>query len=138
MAAPDDFSLIPPLPSRVAARALILAAISCRGLIEKDAGDPAAEELRQQVLPWLDTIGAVEELEPAETALLSTPLGGLDSKQTINMSWQSDGMVVLAWALGYAELPAVRVECDPSDIANGIGFLDGSPRDMLIGKSDGY
>jgi hypothetical protein len=124
MASPDDFSLIPPAPGRVAARALVLAAMSCRGLIEKDAGDPSAEELRKQILPWLDTIGAVAELEPAEAALLSTPLGGLDNKQTINMSWQAEGMVVLAWALSYAELPAVHVECDPSDIANGMGFLD--------------
>ena len=124
MGAPDDFRLIPPAPSRVAARALVLAAIGCRGLIEKDAGDPSAEDLRKQILPWLDTIGVVEELEPAEAALLSRPLGGLDNKQTINMSWQSEGMVVLAWALGYAELPAVHAECDASDIANGMGFLD--------------
>jgi Domain of unknown function (DUF4272) len=123
MAAPDDFSFTPPLPGRVAARALVLAAISCRGLIEKDAGNPGAEELRQGILPWLDSIGAAEELEPAETNLLSTPLGGLDHKKTINMSWQSEGMVVLAWALGYAELPAAHVECEPSDIANGMGFL---------------
>jgi len=123
MTAQDDFSLIPPLPSRVAARALVLAAISCRGLIEKKAGDRGAVKLRQEILPWLETVGVAHELEPAETALLSTPLGGLDSKKTINMSWQSEGMVVLAWALGFADLPAVNVECEPSDIANGMGFL---------------
>jgi hypothetical protein len=123
MPAPDDFFPTPPLPSRVAARAVVLAAISCRGLIEKDAGKTGAEELRQEILPWLDAVGGAEELEPAETALLSTPLGELDTKKTINMSWQSEGMVVLAWALGYADLPAVHVECEPSDIANGMGFL---------------
>lgn len=120
----DDFPLNPPLPSRVAARALVLAAISCRGLMEKDAGDPAAEELRQQIYPWLDAIGAAEELETPETALLLTPLGGLDEKKTISMSWQSEGMVVLAWALEHAELPAIHVECNPREIANGMGFLD--------------
>jgi hypothetical protein len=59
----DDFSLTPPLPSRVAARALVLAAISCRGLIEK---------------------------KRATVVLINS----------ISMSWQAEGMVVLAWALG--------------------------------------
>jgi hypothetical protein len=131
MPAPDDSSVTPPLPSRVAARALVLAAISCRGLIEKDAGDRDAEELRLEILPWLDTVGAAEELEPAETDLLSTPLGGLDDKKTINMSWQSEGMLVLAWALGYANLPAFHVECEPSDIASGMGFLGERQRTPL-------
>ncbi len=76
MPAPDDFSLTPPLPGPVAARALVLAAMSCRTLIEKGASDPGAEELRQEILSWLNTIGAGEELEPAEPVLLSTPLGG--------------------------------------------------------------
>jgi hypothetical protein len=119
----DDFSLTPPLPSRVAARALVLAAISCRGLIEKDAGKRGAEELRHKILVWLDAVDAADEAEPAEIALLSAPLGGLDAKKVVNMSWQSEGMVVLAWALGYAELPDVHVECEPSDIANRMGFL---------------
>lgn len=39
------------------------------------------------------------------------------------MSCQSEGMAVLAWALGCAELPAVHVECQPMDITNGMGFL---------------
>lgn len=123
----DDFSLTPPLPSRIAARALVLAAISCRGLIEKDAGKPSAEELRQEILRWLDAIDAADEAEPSEIALLSTPLGELDSKKAISMSWQSEGMVVLAWALGYAELPAVHMECEPSTIANRMGFLAERP-----------
>ena len=37
--------------------------------------------------------------------------------------WQSEGLVVLAWALGHAELPAYYAQCEPSDIANQIGFL---------------
>ena len=34
-------------------------------------------------------------------------------------------MVVLSWALGCTELPPVSLECEPSDVANGMGFLDG-------------
>jgi hypothetical protein len=50
--------------------------MSCRTLIEKGASDPGAEELRQEIGSWLNTIGAGEGLEPAEPVLLSTPLGG--------------------------------------------------------------
>jgi hypothetical protein len=120
----EDFVPSPPSPERVAARALILAAVSCRALTEKDAGKPGAEELRQGLLPWLDAVGATDELEPAEIDLISTPLGELDPKTRLNAGWQSEGMAALAWVLGYAELPPVHVQCEPSDIANIMGFLD--------------
>jgi hypothetical protein len=120
----DEYSITPPSPERVAARALVLSVISCRGLIEQDAGEPEAERLRESLLGWLDSIGALAELESSETELISTPLGGLDRKRARQAGWQSEGMVVLAWALGFAKLPAFEVECDPTDIANRMGFLD--------------
>ncbi len=124
MSATDDFSIAPPDASRVAARALVLSAVSCRGSIEKDAHNPEAEELRKKVVNWLDSVGASEELEPAEALLLSTPLGKLDQKTTMNATWQSEGMVALAWALDFADLPPVQLECEPSEIAACLGFLN--------------
>jgi hypothetical protein len=120
----DEFVLNPPNASRVAARALALSAVCCRALIERDAHDPGAEELRQKVISWLEGIGVAGELESAETLLLSTPVGKLDQETTKNAGWRSEGMVVLAWSLGYAELTTVHSECEPSDIANKMGFLD--------------
>jgi hypothetical protein len=120
----DDFEPEPPAAKRVAARALILAAISCRGLIEKDAGKEGAEELRKCILPWLEVVSTIGEAEPAEVALISTPLGELDRKQRLNASWRSEGMAALAWVLGFSELPPVHVQCEPSDTANSMGFLD--------------
>ena len=120
----DDFSPNPPEASRVAARALVLSAVCCRGLIEKDATKHGADELRQRVAKWLDEVGASAELEACESTLLSTPLGKLDRKAAMDAGWRSEGMVVLAWALGYAELPPVHTECQPSDVAEGMGFLD--------------
>jgi hypothetical protein len=120
----DEFTPTPPTAERVAARALVLSAVSCRALIEEDAGKQGAEDLRLRLLPWLETIGAAEELEPAETTLIATPLGKLEEKKGVDASWQSEGMVVLAWALGFAELPPVHVQCEPSDVANCMGFLD--------------
>jgi hypothetical protein len=116
-------SLVPPTAERMAARAIVLSAVSCRGLIEKDAGKPGADQLRQDVIVWLDRIGVSAELEPRERTLLATPLGGLDRKTTIEASWNSEGMVVLAWILGCVPLPPFYLECDPTDVAHAMGFL---------------
>jgi hypothetical protein len=120
----DDFCPLPPEPNRVAARALVLAAASCRGLIEKDAHDHGAEELRLKVVGWLGRVGAAEELETNEAALLATPLGKLDRKATVSATWLSEGMVVLAWALYCADLPPVHTECNAIEVANAMGFLE--------------
>jgi hypothetical protein len=120
----DDPERISPNAERVAARAMVLAAVSCRGAIEKDFAKPGAEKLRQQILPWLELIGAATELEPRESSLIATPLGQLDKKAEINAAWKSEGMCVLAWALRSTELPAVHIQCDPAHTANSMGFLD--------------
>ncbi len=101
----------------------MLSAVSCRALIEKDAEKPGAEQLRKDVVEWLTRIGVADEMEQSEAALLSTPLGKLDKKATVDATWSSEGMVVLAWVLGCASLPTFYTECEPSDVANAMGFL---------------
>ncbi len=118
-----NLDLPPPSPERVAARAVVLAAVSCRGLIEKDASNPRAEDLRQRVCSWLRELGVIDEAEEHERSLLFTPLGSLADKSTIDASWRSEGMVVLGWALGVLELPPYDEACEPSDSANFLGFL---------------
>jgi uncharacterized protein DUF4272 len=113
----------PPTPTRVAARALVLSAVACRGLIERDASKPGAEQLRKDVRQWLSDIGVAAEMEEREAAMLSTPLGKLDRQAAIDASWSSEGLVVLGWALGRAPLPAFYAECDSPEVANALGFL---------------
>ncbi len=119
----DDLS--PPQGDRVAARAVVLAAVVCRGLIEneREANEQGAEDLRKRLLPWLDSTGASGELEPAESALLTTPAGALDRRASINATWRSEGLVVLAWALQIAALPQVYAICEPIEITQAMGFL---------------
>ncbi len=121
---PEELSLTPPNADRVAARALVLAAVSCRALIEKDVGKAGAEELRRELCDWLERVGAAGELEDTEADLIFTPLGELDEKTERDAGWRSEGMVVLAWALGCVTLPPVHLECEPSGVANAMGFLD--------------
>lgn len=113
----------PPSPQRVAARAIVLAAVACRALIESDAKKPGAEQLRLDVSEWLQRIGVANEMEDSESSIVSVPLGKLDRKAGIDASWCSEGMVVLAWALGRVPLPAYYEQCDPSEVANEMGFL---------------
>jgi hypothetical protein len=120
----DESGLIPQAAERVAARALVLSAISCRGAIESDFEKPGAEVLRQQILPWLEGIGLNDELEPNERALLQIPLGKLGSRDALNSLWRCEGLVVLAWALKWAELPRPQDQCDPPALATSLGFLD--------------
>jgi hypothetical protein len=121
----DDFVPMPPSPERVAARALVLAGVSCRAMIESDAGKQGAEELRQQILPWLKEVGAANKLEPAETELISTPLGELERKREIELSWESEAMATLAWVLHCSELPMPHTQCDAPEVADTLGFLCG-------------
>ncbi len=44
----DEFAPHPPATKRVAARALVMSAVSCRAFMEKDAVEPGAESLRPQ------------------------------------------------------------------------------------------
>jgi hypothetical protein len=92
-------------------------------LIEQESREPEAEELRRDLIPWLQRVGAFSEVEPDEVTLLSAPLGTLDRKTEVNATWRSEGMVVLAWALQCVELPQVHVECDVNSVADTLGFL---------------
>jgi hypothetical protein len=120
----DEPPPVPPTASRVAARAMVLSAVCCRAFIEKDAGKSGAEDLRLQILPWLDGLGILGELETSELEIISTPLGGLHRKKVLNTAWKCEGLVVLAWALGFAKLPRFHVQCEASDIANELGFIE--------------
>ena len=86
----------PPTPRRVAARALVMSAVVCRGFIETDAGEAEAEALRVRVVEWLGRIGVTDEAEPRELAMLNAPLGTLAPQQAIDAGWLSEGLAVLA------------------------------------------
>ena len=119
-----DEAPVPPTPLRVAQRALVLCAVSCRGFIEDGAGDEGAEGLAVRLLPWLREQGLAGELEPHEADLLATKLGALDPQARTNATWRSEGLAVLAWALGRHGLPAYDEQVDPREVAESLGFLE--------------
>jgi hypothetical protein len=115
---------IPPTALRVAQRALVLSAVVCRSGIEDDAGNQQTEAFREQVVGWIERLGLNAEAEPEEMELLNTPLGGLPKKKRVDASWRTEGLVVLAWALGKCELPDYDREANAPGTADTLGFLE--------------
>jgi hypothetical protein len=113
----------PPTPQRVHARALVLSAVVARGFLEQDAANREAEALRLRIRSWLTFVGAATEAEPQEHALLQAPLGTLLPQQAGEASWRSEGLAMLAWALGLSELPGYDEFVDPKAVADAVGYL---------------
>jgi Domain of unknown function (DUF4272) len=114
----------PPSAERVARRALVLAAVSCRGIVEGDTENrPRADGLARQARSWLHTVGLEKELSEWENRVVDAPIGGLSDRERINASWLSEAVAVLAWALGKKALPGYEEQCDPAAVAYPLGFL---------------
>lgn len=127
---PND-GLNPPSAERVAARALVITAVTCRGFVEADAQQ--AQEFWSNVLQWFNALGLDAETEPWERAALDTPLGSLEKQIQINAQWLCEGLVVLAWALKRCKLPAHDVQVVAAEVGNSLGFLLPGDETVLAG-----
>ena len=123
-----DEELQPPTPQRVAARAMVIAVVTCRGFIERQPGEAAA--FWRDTRAWFDTLNVGDEVESWERDVLDAPLGKLESRQHLNAQWLSEGLALLAWALKRFELRPYDRQVEPSDVGNSLGFL--APRDETV------
>src|SRR5262249_37172323 len=120
----DDAETLPATADQVARRALALAAVSCRGILEAGPAREHAERFWGRVADWWSGLGLKDELELDEASLLETPFGASSPQALANASWRSEALCVLAWALRRAELPAHDEPVDPAATARTIGFLE--------------
>lgn len=74
----------------------------------------------------------VDEFEPEEWRLASTPLGELPMRERIRMSWRTESAVVLAWALQRYELQPYDQQASGPEVGEAIGFLDDDAAGDLI------
>jgi hypothetical protein len=128
----EDFVPRPPTPERVARRALALAAVSNRGLLENEAGqldDP--DELRASLEAWIHEIGIVDELEPEEWKVIQRKVGTLDQQAIVNATWRLEGLGVLLWALGYCELPPYDQLFVPAELFEAVRLYDGEAGEIV-------
>lgn len=133
MATEEIKQLNPPSPQRVAERALVLSAVVCRSGIERDAGNAEAEKFRQAVVDWLKSLHLDAEAEAAEMEMLQTPLGKLDKKVVLDASWRTEGLAVLAWALGKYGLPRYDKQAIGFAAAETLGFM--RPRESTVSNA---
>ena len=124
----EEIELHPPSAKRVAARAMALAAVSARGLMELNASEQDAgnrlEESRKQAITWCAQIGVDGELEESERLILHTPIGELNERQHLDSIWRFESLAVLLWALQQSELPAYDEVAKPDDLLPAAGFLN--------------
>ena len=94
--APD---LNPPDATRVSRRTLCVAAHTARGLMENE---PTAESTAAcaKLQAWIGHAGLDDELDPRERAVINTPFGTLAPQDKIDACWRSEGLGLLAAALG--------------------------------------
>ncbi len=103
--------LHPPAAGRIEARLILMVNLAWRGFLELDSS-PGGEAERQDKVELLRRTPAWQAAEPWEVEALETPAGELDSETTHRLTWQSEGAVVLAWALQLAGLPAYDQQVD--------------------------
>ncbi|MEZ4222607.1 MAG: DUF4272 domain-containing protein [Polyangiaceae bacterium] len=121
---PDDYQPQPPSAEQVARRALILSAVSCRGILELDPDRERAERFWDRVMKWWQALDLEADLEPEEAALLASRFGTARQQDAVDESWRSEALGVIAWALGQADVISHDRQVDPSAVANSLGFLE--------------
>ena len=124
----EDEEIEAPDATRVARRALVLAAMSGRALTEKDPGDDI-EGFRRDLWQWVCDVGLETELEAHERTLLSC-MKGLEQQATLDAVWMVEGLGVLAWALRLVDLPPYDTLVTPMDLWKALRLLK-KPQDVL-------
>lgn len=128
----DDGAFALPTLDRICQRAFVLATLACRASLEAAPSEPRAMELHAQLQDWLMEEGLHQEFETSEWSRVLAPLGALTVRERIDMSWRSEGLVVLAWALQRVELEPYDQSAEGSAVAGAIGFLEpGAVHDLV-------
>lgn len=101
-------------PQAIRARILILSAILRRLALETalpdGQGDLLAEAFDER--EWLRDQNLARHLTAREAALLDTPPGSIAADVTIEVSWQGEALVALAWAIGQLSMPPLDALSD--------------------------
>ncbi len=100
--------------------------LACRAMIDGDP-DPTAQELAGRILPLTQETGIYETYEPAELRLLNAPWGSLPRRERVALSWAVEGVAVMAWALGKADLPSFDTRCQGAPVGSALGLFQHAP-----------
>lgn len=116
-------------PGDVAERVIILSAIAHRGYLELEAldDDSEADGERFDLLSWLRDEHLLSAADPTEMAALQTPAGTLGHEEALSLTWSTEALAPLCWALGLLpNLPAADQTVDAAMLLD-LTPLTGSP-----------
>jgi hypothetical protein len=112
-------------------RALVLAALVCRGNIEPGAEDAEAISLHARILDWATFLNLEEELESDELRILQAPLGTLSPREVSESTWAIEGLAILSWALNLRDLPKHDEKVDPFGVTDSVCFLSDEAAELV-------
>lgn len=110
-----------PDAKRVARRALVLAALVCRGNIDADAR--RARDVCGRLGAWCHRIDVGDELGVRERRILEAPFGCLTPNERLYAGWEAEALAVVAWTLGRLDLPPLDRKVDPFAVTDAVGLL---------------
>lgn len=115
----------PPTAERIARRMYVLLALAARGLLDMnlEMGNEPAYRL-DELQHWLEALEIDDEFEPQERQIVYSAERELARQDTINSVWHLEGLVVLAWALQLAELPAYDQLVETDNLLSALSLLD--------------
>jgi len=113
--------------AEVLRRAIVMTAVAFRASLEVTS-HPRSDQLSQRLLPWLETLGLISDLDPAEHGLLATAFGGLEASQRTDANWSGEGANVMCWALHLTTRPPDHELVDPAILFDQLGILRADPR----------
>jgi hypothetical protein len=130
----DDEEEIPhPTAQRVMQRAMVLAAVTNRGFIELEKTPrEEMEELRGELIDWIQNSEIFDEVEPNEWEILQAPVGSVPQQDTINAIWRLEGLGVLVWALKLMPLPEYDELVVTRDVQSAVGVYDAERAKELL------
>jgi Domain of unknown function (DUF4272) len=117
-----------PSAERVHRRALALAYLACRAMIDVD---PSAAEMAGAILQFVRGVGLEDAFEPCEARILQAPFGTLSEFEVVETSWVVEGIAVLAWALGKMELPPFSTKCPAAPVSIALGMFRPGTKETL-------
>lgn len=121
----EDEAPDPPTALRVARRALALAAVTARAMLEsQDKASAHFHDACTKVSNWVKDIGIEDEFEPAEAEFWQAAPGKVDQSALLKSTWRLEGLVVLAWALQRFEIPPHDELVQMNPLWESLGFLD--------------
>jgi hypothetical protein len=103
--------------------ALFLSYMAYRGAVDGETNPRAAELVAK--IPALFKQDWIEglTLEPPEQRFIDAPFGSLTAQVRFESSWWVEGMAVLAWAVGQADLPPFYRKVNGAKVSVALGIF---------------